>query len=134
MSAKKNKTRKDKAVKSAAKEKERVDISISDKELQKIQKELKNSMGKSMLIEQDIKRLKDRLYTDKPLKAGSTIFQKEFLFKCGKCVGEFKHTAKVAVIHHTVVCPKCKKEHLLQIKPHAGNYKVKLPKSIRIVK
>lgn len=129
MSAKKAKTKKKSAGKDRKKQTE-----ISDKVLRKIQKELKDSMGKSILIEQDIKKLKDRLYAGKPFSAGSTIFRKDFLFRCGKCVGEFKHTANVAVINHRVVCPKCREEHLLQIKPRAGNYKVKLPKTIKIVK
>jgi hypothetical protein len=139
MCAKKTKTRIVKSKKSIskgkpAKGKQAKEPELSDKELRKIQKELKSSMGRSMLIEQDIKRLKDRLDMDRPLKAGSTLFRKDFVFKCGKCVGEFRHTANVAVIDHKVVCPKCRKEHLLQISPHAGEYRVKLPKSIKLVK
>jgi hypothetical protein len=32
------------------------------------------------------------------------------------------------------VCPKCKKEHLLELEPNQGRYRVKLPKGIKLVK
>ena len=113
-------------------------MKISDRELRKIQKELRESRGKSILIEQDIKRLKEKLNFGRLQSAGSgsssRIFHRDFVFRCGKCVGEFKHTAKISVIDHKVVCPKCSEEHLLQITPKAGDYKVKLPKSMKLVR
>ncbi|MFZ2455365.1 MAG: hypothetical protein WAX07_02700 [Candidatus Altiarchaeia archaeon] len=131
MAAKKIAESKDNKTKKAA------PASISDKELKRIQKELAQTKGKSILIEQDIRKLRDKLSlnmcgvqtTDNP-----AVIHKKFMFRCGKCVGEFEHNAKIAVLDHKVICPICKKEHLLELEPHQGRYRVKLPKSIKLVR
>jgi len=129
--AKKNKL----AAKKKPENKARGGVRVSDKELRKIQKELHESWGRSILIEQDIKKLKDKLNFGRLQSAGeggsSRVFQRDFVFRCGKCVGEFTHTAKIAVIDHKVVCPKCSEEHILRIVPNAGDYKIRLPKGIK---
>jgi hypothetical protein len=110
---------------------------ISDKELNRIQKELAQTKSRSILIEQDIQKLRDKLSMDMcgiQTKDNPAVIHKRFLFRCGKCVGEFEHNAKIAVLDHKVICPKCKKEHLLELEPHQGKYRVKLPKSIKLVK
>lgn len=115
-----------------------VETTISDKELRKLQRELMKSMGESILIEEDIKKLKNKLRLKEPVKAKSkkkpSVFYRKFVFECGKCIGEFKHTARIPVIEHKVVCPKCSEEHIIQIKPLAGDYEVKLPKTIKLIK
>ena len=119
------------------KEKKTAPASISDKELRRIQKELQQTKGKSILIEQDIQKLRDKLSLNMcglPTKDNPAVIYKRFMFRCGKCVGEFEHNAKIAVLDHKVICPKCKKEHLLELEPHQGRYRVKLPKSIKLVK
>jgi hypothetical protein len=111
--------------------------SISDKELQRIQKELNQTRSKSILIEQDIQKLRDKLSLSMcgiQAKDNPAVIHKKFTFRCGKCVGEFEHNAKIAVLDHKVICPKCKKEHLLELEPHHGRYRVKLPKSIKLIK
>jgi hypothetical protein len=111
--------------------------SISDKELQRIQKELVQTKGRSILIEQDIQKLRDRLSQNMcglQTKDNPAVVHKRFVFRCGKCVGVFEHNAKIAVLDHKAICPKCKKEHLLELEPHQGRYRVKLPKSIKQVK
>lgn len=110
---------------------------ISDKELRRIQNELAHTKNRSILIEQDIRRLRDRLSLSMcapSLENSPAVIHKKFLFRCGKCVGEFEHNAKIAVLDHRVVCPKCKKEHLLKLEPQQGRYKLKVPKSIKLVK
>jgi len=96
---------------------------ISDKELRRIQKELAQTKNKSILIEQDIQKLREKLSLSMcGISDGNpAVIHKKFLFRCGKCVGEFEHNANIAVINHKVVCPKCKKEHLLELEPRQGN-------------
>jgi|WetSurMetagenome_2_1015567.scaffolds.fasta_scaffold133092_2 hypothetical protein len=110
---------------------------VSDKELKRIQKELIQTRGKSILIEQDIQKLREKLSLNMcglQTANNPAVIHKRFLFRCGKCVGEFEHNAKIAVLDHKVICPKCKKEHLLELEPHQGKYRVKLPKGIKLVK
>ena len=131
MAAKKNTKSNDNKTKKAS------PTSISDKELKRIQKELVSTRGKSILIEQDIQKLRDKLSQNMcGLKTDDNpaVIHKKFVFRCGKCVGEFEHTAKIAVLDHKVICPKCKKEHLLELEPHQGRYRVKLPKGIKLIK
>ncbi len=104
---------------------------ISDQELRKLQKELTESRNKSILIEADIRKLRDKLNFSS--LGGKPGFDRDFIFKCGKCVGEFSHKARITPIDHKVICPKCNKEHIVQIKPILGDYKVKLPKGIKLV-
>jgi len=120
-----------------SKEKKVAPASISDKELKRIQKELVQTRGKSILIEQDIQKLRDKLSLNMcglQIKDNPAVIHKRFMFRCGKCVDVFEHNAKIAVLDHKVICPKCKKEHLLELEPHQGRYRVKLPKSIKLVK
>ncbi len=130
MAAKKTAKSKDK------KSKKEMPPTISDTELKKIQKELAQTKGKSILIEQDIQKLRDRLSLNMPSlqKKNPAVIHKKFLLRCGKCVGEFEHNAKIAVLDHKVICPICKKEHLLELEPHEGKYRVKFPKGIKLVK
>ncbi|MEA3255618.1 MAG: hypothetical protein U9Q22_07265 [Candidatus Altiarchaeota archaeon] len=118
--------------------KRNVKAKISDEELRKLQKDLRKSMGKSILIEEDILKLKSKLRLHEPAKIKPkkkpSVFYRKFVFECGKCVGEFKHTVRIPMIKHKVICPKCSEEHILQIKPIAGDYEVKLPKSMKLVK
>ena len=111
---------------------------LTDSELKKIQKELRESRNKSILIENDIRRMRDRLTASGLAAAGSRptdILSKNFVFKCGKCVEEFKHKAKIDSIEHKVICPKCNEEHLIQLKPIMGGYHIiKLSKSIKQIK
>ncbi|MBN2250846.1 MAG: hypothetical protein JW724_02075 [Candidatus Altiarchaeota archaeon] len=127
------KTKKIKEVKKSAR-----DAEISDKELKKIQKELRESLGRSILIERDLRKMREKLSSlgraESSPVAGSTLFYRNFVFKCGKCVEEFDHKANVTAIEHKVVCPKCNKEHVLLLKPAAGKMKVRLPKGIKLVR
>ena len=118
------------------KPKKKMPSTISDKELLRIQKELAQTRGRSILIEQDIQKLRDKLSLNMYgfQKKNPAIIHKKFRFRCGKCVGEFEHNAKIAVIGHKVICPICKKEHLLELEPHQGKYRVKFPKTIKQVK
>jgi formylmethanofuran dehydrogenase subunit E len=110
---------------------------ISDKEFRRIQNELTQTKNRSILIEQDIQKLRDKLSLNMfgaSTNDNPTVINKKFRFRCDKCVGEFEHNAKIAVLDHKVICPKCKKEHLLALEPHQGKYRVKIPKSIKQVK
>jgi DNA-directed RNA polymerase subunit RPC12/RpoP len=111
---------------------------LTDNELKKIQKELRESRTKSILIENDIRRMRDRLTASGLAAAGSRptdILTKNFVFKCGKCVEEFKHKAKIDSIEHKVICPKCNKEHILHLKPMIGGYHIiKIPATIKQIK
>jgi rRNA maturation endonuclease Nob1 len=131
MTAKKTAKSKDK------KSKKEMPPTISDKELKRIQKELAHTRGRSILIEQDIQKLREKLSLNMAgvrEKNNPAVVYKKFLLRCDKCVGEFEHNAKIAVLDHKVVCPICKKEHLLELEPHEGKYRVKFPKSIKQVK
>lgn len=127
-------TKKSKSIKSKKKLKKK----ISDKDLMKLQKELKESRGKSILIEKDLKELRSKLGLKTPIetepKKKPYIFYRNFVFKCGKCVDEFEHTAKITAMDYKVVCPNCREEHILKIKPLAGKYDVKFPRSIKLIK
>ena len=143
---KKTKTRKNAVKRKISKKKttteKKTQTKIFDKDLRKLQKDLMKSREKSTLIEKDILKLKDQLRLKGPAeivpkkksKAEPAIFYKKFIFKCGKCVGEFKHTARVPMIRYVVVCPVCKEEHVLKIKPLADGCEVKLPRSIKLIK
>ncbi|HDI73122.1 MAG: hypothetical protein DRO76_05875 [Candidatus Altiarchaeales archaeon] len=136
MAAKKSKQRQRRSKKIAKKEKS--ETKISDKDLRKLQRELRKSMGKSILIEKDINKLKRKLRLKEPVKIESkkkpSTFYRKFVFKCGKCISEFEHTARIPMIEHKVVCPKCKEEYTLKIKPLSGEYEVKVPRGVKLVK
>ena len=130
---KKKKQRKP-AKKPAKKKKE----AFSDRELAKIKKELVDSRNKSVLIEEDIRRLKQSLNIELPShmlpNRDTKVFYKDFVFECGNCVKEFRHRTEVSSIYHKVVCPKCNEEHVLVFKPKIKDYEVRLPKTIKQVR
>ena len=110
---------------------------FSDMELSQIKKELLESRHRSILIEEDLRKLRARLNVELPPTASPTnpaVFYKSFVFECGKCVKEFHHRTEIGSIYHKVVCPKCNEEHILQFKPKITDYEVKIPKSIRVLK
>jgi len=110
---------------------------FSDLELSQIKKELESSRNRSILIEQDLRKLRARLNVEMPPTASPSnpaVFYKSFTFECGKCVKEFQHNTEIASIYHKVVCPKCNEEHILQFKPKVAQYDVKIPKSIKVVR
>jgi len=133
------KTKKSKPLKNRNAKKKPVKKSIlSDAELKKIQKELRDSRTRSTLIEQDIRRMRDKLMASGLAAVGqrpTDVLCKNFMFRCGKCVEEFKHKARIDSIEHKVICPKCSKEHILHLKPVIGGYHIiKLPKTIKQIK
>ncbi len=93
-------------------------------------------LGKSVLVNDDLKRRDHRLGLRAPKANKGEIpsFYRKFAFKCGKCVSEFKHTAKIPVIEQGVKCPECNEIHMIRIIPIGGHYEVKLPRSIKGVK
>lgn len=108
---------------------------FSDRELAKIKKELEDTRSRSVLIEEDIRRLKQSLNIELPPHVlpnkDTKVFYKDFVFECGNCVKEFRHRTEVSSIYHKVVCPKCNEEHVLVFKPNIKDYEVRLPKTIR---
>lgn len=141
MAAKKSKQRQKRSKKIAKKKiakKEKSETKIYDKDLRKLQRELRKSMGKSILIEKDINKLKRKLRLKEPVriepKKKPSTFYRKFVFECGKCISEFEHAARIPMIEHKVVCPKCKEEYTLKIKPLAGEYEVKIPRGVKLVK
>jgi len=93
-------------------------------------------LGKSVLVDEDLKRRDHRLGLRAPKAKNGEIpsFYQKFAFKCGKCVSEFKHTAKIPIIEQGVKCPECNEIHMIRIIPIGGHYEVKLPRSIKGVK
>ena len=94
------------------------------------------ALGKSVLVDEDLKRMNHRLGLRAPKANKGEIpsFYRKFAFKCGKCVSEFKHTAEIPVIEQRVKCPECNEIHIIRIIPIGGHYDVKLPRSIKGVK
>lgn len=96
-------------------------------------KEKIGELGKSIVVERDLRHQEwDRIIENK--KRPDDLFYRNFVFRCGKCISEFEHTAKIGEIEHKVVCPECKEEHIIKIKPLSKNYYVKIPKTIELVK
>ena len=93
-------------------------------------------LGKSVLVDEDLKKRDYRLGLRAPKAKKGEIpsFYRKFAFKCGKCVSEFKHTAKIPIIEQGVKCPECNEIHVIRIIPIGGHYEVKLPRSIKGVK
>jgi len=93
-------------------------------------------LGKSVLVDEDLKRRGHRLGLSAPKakKGDIPLFYRKFTFKCGRCVSEFKHTAEIPVIEQRVKCPECNEIHIIRIIPIGGHYDVKLPRSIKGVK
>jgi transposase-like protein len=111
---------------------------VTDKELISIQKELQQTKDKSILIESDLRKLRDQLnfcMTAAPTKKKAEITLRHYKFVCGKCVHAFEHKATVPIIEQKFLCPKCRKEHTLEIHPAAPkNYKIQIPKTVRLQK
>ena len=93
--------------------------------------------GKSIIVEEDLKRLERRSRMGKPpgkeTERESGIFYKKFVFRCRKCMEEFEHTPHIAPIEHEISCPKCDEKHVLEITPMSGHYNVKFPGTIEII-
>ncbi len=93
-------------------------------------------LGKSVLVEEDLRRRDHSMGLRAP-RAGKgeiPVFYRKFAFRCGKCASEFKHTVEIPIIEEEVVCPECKKVHLIKIIPIGGHYEIKLPESIKEVR
>jgi len=93
-------------------------------------------LGKSVLVEDDLKKKEHKLGLRAPRAGRGEIpsFYRKFVFKCGKCVSEFEHTAKIPVIKQMVICPECNQMHAIKIRPIAGHYEIEFPRSIKEVK
>lgn len=93
-------------------------------------------LGRSVLVDEDLKRKEHRMGLRAPKSSRGEIpsFYRKFVFKCGKCVSDFKHTARIPVIEQEVECPECKEVHIIRIIPISGHYEVRLPRSIHGVR
>jgi len=95
-------------------------------------------LGRSTLVEEDLQYTESKLKHKEPehLKEEREprLFYRKFVFRCDKCVHEFEHEATIPIIEHKVVCPKCRKEHVIRVVPVARHYELKLPKGLTAVK
>jgi transposase-like protein len=111
---------------------------VTDKELLSIQKELQQTRDKSILIESDLRKLRDQLnacITAPQVKKKAEITLRHYKFVCGKCVHSFEHKAIMPVFEQRFLCPKCRKEHTLEIHPTAvKNYRIVVPDTVKIRK
>ena len=111
---------------------------LTDKELIKIQKELEATKGKSILIEEDLKRMRAELNACvpySPVKKKAEVTLRHYKFVCKTCVNPFEHKATMPVIEQRFMCPKCRKEHVLEIHPTTvKNYRILLPNTVKIRK
>lgn len=137
MTAKKKKTKKNR-------EKTSKNINpklVTDKELSRIQKELTQTKNKSVLIEEDLRMLREKLnmwsqiITTPPKKKKTEILLRHFKFQCNKCVNEFQHKTHLPIIEQMIYCPNCKQKHVLEIHPkNPESYRIVVPKTIKILK
>lgn len=95
-------------------------------------------LGKSTLVEEDLQKAEKNLEYSEPkeLKEDKTpkLFYRNFVFRCEKCIHEFKHETTVPILEHKVVCPKCNETHVLRVVPVARHYELKMPKSLKAIK
>jgi len=93
-------------------------------------------LGKSVLVDEDLGKREHKMGLRAPRAGKGEIpsFYRKFVFKCGKCVSEFEHTAEIPVIEQMVICPECDQIHAIRIRLITGHYEIEFPKSIREVK
>jgi Zn finger protein HypA/HybF involved in hydrogenase expression len=95
-------------------------------------------LGKSTLIEEDLQATEKKLdYVEPETLKGERkpqLFYRNFVFKCGKCIKDFKHETAIPIIEHQVVCPTCNEVHLIRVIPVARHYELKLPKNLKAVR
>jgi DNA-directed RNA polymerase subunit RPC12/RpoP len=96
-------------------------------------------LGKSTLIEEDLQATEKQLGDcSEPEKEKGEhkpqLFYRNFVFKCGKCIKDFKHEAAIPIIEHPVVCPTCNEVHLIRVIPVTRHYELKLPKNLKAVR
>lgn len=90
-------------------------------------------IGKSTVLEKDLRHQEwEKIIENK--KKPDDLFYRNFVFRCGKCISEFKHTAKIGEIEHRIICPECNEEHILRIRPVSRRYNIKFPETIKLVK
>jgi Zn finger protein HypA/HybF involved in hydrogenase expression len=95
-------------------------------------------LGKSMLVEDDLKATERKLRFKEPehLKEERQprLFYRKFVFRCEKCVHEFEHESTIPIIEHIVTCPSCREEHRIRVIPVSKYYEIKLPKNLKALK
>ena len=96
------------------------------------------TLGRSTIVDADIKRSKRRLRLEKPpaneIKKGPDMFYRRFVFRCKKCMEEFKHTHDITPRQYEVTCPKCDENHALEITLTSGYYDIIFPETIEILR
>ncbi len=124
MAAKKKKTGK-KEPKSTGKEKSGKEEVIKIEEL-----------PKSVVVEEDMKPLEEKTATgslaDVHVKK-IPPFYKRYALKCMRCVKDFEHKAYIPSVKQRVKCPECGEVHVIEIIPVSGEYRIKIPKTLRVL-
>ncbi len=94
------------------------------------------NLPKSVLIEEDLKRLegKDKGSISVTHEKEIPMFYKKYVFKCMKCIKEFDHRVYIPSIRQDVRCPICGERHTINMTPVSGEYKVKFSKNLRVSK
>ncbi len=134
MAAKKKKTGKQNK-KSVGKEKTK--IKSAGKEKPDTEEVIKiEELPKSVVVEEDMKSIEEKKGTgslaDAHVKKIPT-FYKRYALKCMKCVKKFEHKAHIPSVKQRVKCPECGELHLIEITPISGEYKIKIPKTLKVM-
>ena len=87
-------------------------------------------------MEEDIKSIEEKTGTGSLASAHvkkTPTFYKRYALKCMKCVKNFKHTAHIPSVKQRVACPECGEVHVIEIIPVSGEYKIKIPKTLKVL-
>jgi Zn finger protein HypA/HybF involved in hydrogenase expression len=99
---------------------------------------LVKNLGKSTLIEEDFQKTAKGLDYSEPSELKGErkpqLFYRNFVFKCEKCIHEFKHESAIPIIEHKVVCPKCSEVHVVRVIPVTRHYELQLPKGLKAIR